>query len=67
MRSGLRGQLHTDGVVATAGTNRFVRRRTISRYLATDRYLSRGGTVDAAVLPRLACATSGIALTTVGC
>jgi hypothetical protein len=39
----------------------------ISRHFATDRYLSRGGTVDAAVPPRLACTTSGIALTTVGC
>jgi hypothetical protein len=36
------------------------------KHCATDRYLSRGGTVDAAVLPRLACTTSGIALTTVG-
>jgi hypothetical protein len=30
-------------------------------------YLSRGGTVDTAVPPGLACTTSGIALTTVGC
>jgi len=36
-------------------------------YFASDRYLSRGGTVDAAVPPRLACTNSGSALTTVGC
>ena len=43
------------------------RSERIGKHFATDRYLSRGGTVDAAVPPRLACTTSGIALTTVGC
>ena len=43
------------------------RSERIGKHFATDRYLSRGGTVDAAVPPRLACTTSGVALTTVGC
>jgi len=43
------------------------RSERIGKHFATDRYLARGGTVDAAVPPRLACTTSGIALTTVGC
>ena len=43
------------------------RSERIGKHFATDRYLSRGGTVDAAVPPRLACTTSGIGLTTVGC
>jgi len=43
------------------------RSERIGRHFATDRYLSPGGTVDAAVPPRLACTPPGIALTTVGC
>jgi hypothetical protein len=41
------------------------RSERIGKHFATDRYLSRGGTVDAAVPPGLACTTSGIALTPV--
>jgi hypothetical protein len=40
------------------------RSERIGKHFATDRHLSRGGTVDTAVPPRLACTNSGIALTT---